>query len=358
MRRTQVLGLLLLALPALAWAFAPRTALACWLAAWWWAMGVVLGCFVNAWMSVLAGGGWGEPVRATARLLARRVPWLLLGPAALAAAVPQLYPWASSDAWLHGIARPAFVHAWLSQPFFIARLAAYALAWWVLARPATLASKGRAAAALLAYTAVTSLAAIDIVMSLVPRWTSTGFGLLMLCTQALAGAGAVAFAMPGLARQPGAPRSRRQAGHDSVPISRDLGNLLLIWCMTWGYLAFMQFLIIWAENLPREIAWYLPRLRTQWQWAGLVLVLAQLVLPFLTLLQRNVKDRPARLRLVALLLLGATALDASWSIVPSVEAGDMNALWMQPLASLGMALLLLGGLGAQPGEPAQEPAHA
>ena len=35
---------------------------------------------------------------------------------------------------------------------------------------------------------------------------------------------------------------------------RDLGNLLLMYVMTWAYLAFVQFLIIWAENLPHEIA--------------------------------------------------------------------------------------------------------
>ena len=62
--------------------------------------------------------------------------------------------------------------------------------------------------------------------------------------------------------------------------------------MTWAYLAFMQFLVIWAENLPREIAWYVPRLQTGWQWVGVALVLLQLAVPFLALLFRDVKDQP------------------------------------------------------------------
>ena len=72
-----------------------------------------------------------------------------------------------------------------------------------------------------------------------------------------------------------------------------------MWLMTWAYLAFMQLLIIWAENLPREIAWYLPRLQTGWRWIGVALVLLQFALPLLALLQRAVKDRPQRLAAVA-----------------------------------------------------------
>ena len=34
-----------------------------------------------------------------------------------------------------------------------------------------------------------------------------------------------------------------------------------MWTMLWAYVAFVEFLIIWAEDLPREIAWFVPRLR-------------------------------------------------------------------------------------------------
>jgi hypothetical protein len=226
----------------------------------------------------------------------------------------------------------------LSPVFFTARLAVYGIVWWWLARPASLASKGRAAASLIAYAIVTSLAGVDLVMSLVPAWYSTGFGLLVMCSQALSGAAAVVF-LASWGSRPEAPVAGR------VPVSRDLGNLLLMWAMSWGYLAFMQFIVIWAEDLPREIAWYVPRVQTGWQWLALALVASQLALPFLALLFRGVKDRPARLAKVAALMLASSALDAAWLVLPSVDAHELHAWWLQALAFAGMALLLLGGIG-------------
>ncbi|MBC5784053.1 hypothetical protein H8N03_13965 [Ramlibacter sp. USB13] len=307
-----------------------RLLLAAWLAAWWWCLGLVLGCFANAWTSRLSGGAWGVPVQASALLLRRALPWLLLAMLPLALGHAWLYPWASGDAWLAHYARPAFVRTWLSSPFWLARLAVYALAWWWITRPASLASKGRAAAALLLHVLLTSLASVDLLMALVPRWFSTAFGLVVLSVQALSGAAVVAL----LARAPG----QRSAG--GVPVSRDLGNLLLMWVMSWAYLAFMQFLIIWAENLPAEVTWYVPRLQTGWSAVGVALALLQLAVPFVLLLFRAVKDRPQRLRRVAALLLAASALDATWIVLPSVDPHTWHGWWLFPAVFLAAALLL------------------
>jgi hypothetical protein len=270
-------------------------------------------------------------VQATALLVGRAMPWLLLALVPIALGHALLYPWADgSGAWLQGYARPAFVRAWLSPPFWLARLAVFALAWWWLTRPASLGAKGRAALSLVLYTLLTSLAAVDLLMSLVPRWFSTAFGLVVLSAQALSGA---AFTVLWSSLE-----GRRVAGN--IPLSRDLGNLMLMWVMTWAYLAFMQFLIIWAENLPPEIAWYLPRLQTGWAGVGLALVALQLVIPFVALLFRSVKDHPRRLRLVAILLLGATALDATWLVLPSVDPHTLHGWWLFPAAFVVAALLL------------------
>jgi hypothetical protein len=332
MRRLQIAGVVLLVAAAAGALAAPRIALASVLAAWWWALGIVLGCFANAWMHALTGGAWGVPVRDTAIALSRRVPWLLLGLVAIGAGVGRLYPWAMQPTaeWTKGMAHPAFVRTWLSPAFFVARLAIYGVGWWWIARPASLLTKGRAAASMIAYALLTSLAAVDLLMSLMPGWYSTAFGLIVMSTQALSGAALVVLIAPG-----------------ALPVSRDLGNLLLMWCMSWGYLAFMQFLIIWAENLPREIAWYVPRLQTGWDWLAIALVLVQLVIPFVALLFRSIKDHPARLRCVALLLLAVTALDSVWVVLPSVDPHDLNAWWIAPLATLGIGLLAFGGVSPE-----------
>lgn len=337
MKRGQIVGVVLLLVASAGMAVAPRAALACGLAAWWWALGIVLGVFVNAWMHVLTGGNWGLPVRATALALSRRVPWLLLGLVVIAATAGQLYPWAMQPAteWTRGLARPTFVRAWLTPAAFTIRLVLYAAAWWWVTRPASLTSKGRAAASIVACAIATTLASVDLLMSLIPGWTSTAFGLVVLGTQALAGAAAVV---------PLALLQRTWPGVEGTPVSRDIGNLLLMWVMSWGYLAFMQFLVIWAEDLPHEISWYVPRLQTGWRWVGIALALVQLTVPFLALLFRDVKDRPQRLALVAMLLLASTALDCVWTVLPSVDPHTLHGWWLAPLATAGMALLLFGGI--------------
>jgi len=130
---------------------------------------------------------------------------------------------------------------------------------------------------------------------------------------------------------------------------RDLGNLLLMWTMVWAYLAFMEFLIIWAENLPAEIAWYVPRLQSDWAAGGLALALGQFALPLLALLQRPIKDKPGRLAAVAALLLATQLLNTAWLVLPSVAPASALACALVPLLAAGMGLLLFG---------AKEPAHA
>ena len=344
---------LLLALPG-AW-IDRRMYFACWLAAWWLCLSVILGALGNAGVHRLTGGGWGVALQSATRLLARRLPWLLLLFLPLLLGLDALYPWFAdpSGSWREPMARPQFNRFWFDPVFFGLRLVAYAAVWWWLARPATVieTTRGRAAAALAAYAVATTLASIDLLMSLLPVFYSTGFGLLALASQMLASSaltvGLTARCGRVPAPSPGAP-----------PVWRDLGNLLLMWLMIWAYLAFMQLLIIWAENLPREIAWYLPRLQTGWVDAGIALVLLQFALPLLALLMRAVKDRPQRLAVVAWLLLLASALDAAWLVLPSVAPASLHGWWLLPLLVVGMGSLLFGAVPAALRDDPPESGHA
>jgi hypothetical protein len=314
---------------------------AAWLAAWWFVLGLVLGALGNACIHRLTGGQWGDALRPATVLLARRLPWVLLLFVPLLFGLDALYPWLRDGAghW-EALAQPAFNRFWLDPGFFAARLVAYALVWWWLARP--LAARAsmtprRAAASLIVHAIVTSLAAIDLLMSLLPIWYSTVFGLLVLTSQLL---GASAFTVGATARWR-VSRVRRPEP-PAPPLWRDLGNLLLMWLLSWAYLGFVQLLIIWAENLPREIAWYVPRLQTGWRAVGIALVVLHFALPLLALLMRALKDRPERLAVVAFALLGANALHAAWLVLPSVDATSANGWWLFPLLLIGFGLLLFG----------------
>lgn len=311
---------------------------AAWLVAAWFSLGLVLGALAHGLIHRVTGGAWGEAIRPAVHALAGRLRWMPLAfvPAALGATV--LYPWLRDAAWDQGLARPGFIHAWLAPGFVAMRVVVYLVAGaWFARASKRQRSSGSAARALVVYAVLVSLAAVDLVMSLTPTWSSSVFGWLQAAGQLLGGAALCTWLAARSGHEP--PVSRGQP-----PVWRDLGNLLLAFVMVQAYLAFMQFLIVWAENLPREISWFVPRLQTGWAGVGIALVLCQFALPLLMLLQRRIKDDPRRLAFVAAWILAAQALDAAWTIVPSVEAHSLHGWWLLPLAFVGSGLALFGRL--------------
>jgi hypothetical protein len=200
-----------------------------------------------------------------------------------------------------------------------------------------------AAVGLLAYGFTVSVAAVDWIMSLQPEWYSSVFGWLAATGQMLAGL-ALAVAL-----------LDREAARKLLP---DFGNLLLMYVMTWAYLAYVQFLIIWAGNLPHEIGWYVRRSAPGWKAVAWALAVFHFAAPLLILLSRRAKRAPAMVGALAIGLLAAHLLDCWWLVMPSAGALSLHWLWMAPplAVAFGMA-----GSAAQPAPPALprgEGAHA
>jgi len=324
-------ALLLVAVLA-GWRLDLRALLASYLAAWWFVAGALLGGLANVWLHQLTGGAWGETIRGPLLRAARWLPLacLLFLPVLLGA--PLLYE------WQHGVpGEPdaAFRHAWLTPAFFTVRSIVYLLLWSGLALIETRArtrSPARAAACLLVYGFSVSLAAVDWIVSLQPAWYSSVFGWLAGTGQMLTG-----LALAVLLIDRGAARAR-------LP---DLGNLLMMYVLTWAYLAYVQFLIIWAADLPHEIAWYLRRSAPGWQAVAWVLVVGHFAGPLLILLSRHAKAAPAIMGMLAGALLAAHLLDCWWLVLPSVQHLTRHALWLAPLVAA--ALLLLAWLALADG---------
>ena len=130
-----------------------------------------------------------------------------------------------------------------------------------------------------------TMASVDWLMSLEPHWYSTIYGIIFVVGQALA---TLAFCTVALALL-----MRRTSLAEFVKPSHfhDLGNLTLAFVMLWAYVAFSQFLIIWAGNLPEETPWYVRRLNGGWGWIAGFLIIFHFLLPFALLLVRENKRR-------------------------------------------------------------------
>jgi len=260
--------------------------------AWLLFLGLALGGMANLMLHNLTGGPWGLAVRPTFIAAARLVPLAALLGIPVLIGMRHLFPIAESG--------------WFSAPFFVARSVVYLLVWSGFALFVR-ASVAGSAIGLIVYVFTMSLAATDWIASLVPQWYSTGFGLVVAIGQML---GAMALAVANVGFR--ARASERQ-------VFNDLGNLLLMYVMTWAYLAFMQFLIVWVGNLPREIAWYVPRLQTGWVALGVILVVFHFFAPLAILLFRSAKRSALFLGSLAAGLLAVHVIDVYWLVAPSVR---------------------------------------
>ena len=255
---------------------------------WLFVLGLSLGSL--AWIAVhnLTGGDWGRAVRPFAQAALRLFPVCALLAVPLLFAPALLLPWmgatAAADAGL-----ASGQHWYLNSTFFFLRAAVYFLIWLGLARMlrddhARSSLQGASAIGFVLYALTTTFAAVDWTMSLTPSWHSTVFGLLVGTNQALAALAAAILYANAVAPKADAPLRAR---------FHDLGNLSLALVLVWAYLAFVQFLIIWIEDLPDEIAWLLLRSRTSWRALTWFVVIAHFLLPFLLLLSRRAKRAPA-----------------------------------------------------------------
>lgn len=303
--------------------------------AWLFFLGLSLGALGILMLYQLTGGDWMNPIRPYLNAALLPMPILAVLFVPILFEIPHVFPWSGSAHLSAGKA------GYLNEPFFIIRAIVILSLWTLLsirfrrAPPGDRTLYGLSAAGLILYAFTMTVAAVDWISSLQPEWSSTALGLVVMTGQGL---GAFAFAvacavfLPRLLQRPLAAQLTAQR-------CGDLGNLLLTFVMTWMYLAFMQFLIIWAEDLPRETVWYLPRVDSSWRLVSLAIVGLQFAIPFLLLLFRPVKRNVQALGCIALLLLAIHIVNISWLVLPSVAPTGITYRWMDLAALSGIGAL-------------------
>jgi hypothetical protein len=238
-----------------------------------------------------------------------------------------LYPWVSDTVHL-----PPFKAAYLTPWFFVLRTIFYFATWIALAMWASraygddTAMKRSAAVGLIVWTLTTSWAGIDWLESLEPKFHSSIYGLLVIAFQLLAG---LSFAIVALLLE---KRTRKMAN------AAYAGTLLSV-LLLWAYLHAMQYIIIWAGNIPEETIWYLARLKGGWAFALWVLFILQFVVPFFALLSERVRSSTNALLCLAAGTLALRYLESVILILPPLHL-RIAALWLD----LPAAILMTGAV--------------
>jgi hypothetical protein len=302
-------------------------------------LGIPLGCLAILMLQYLTGGDWGMVIRRPLEAATRTLPLGLLLFVPLAFGMRHVYEWTSGEAL------PPHKADYLTIHFFLGRAGIYfaiwlALAWlvnhWSRRQDASGDAQNKRKLTMLAgpgiilYGLAVSFAAVDWIMSLDPSWYSSIFGMLIMGGQLVSGMAMMIATLVVLGReQPMADVYQSRHFHD-------LGKLLFAFVMVWAYFSVSQLIIIWSGNLPEEIPWYTIRMATGWRGIGLLVVVLHFVLPFSLLLSRDLKQRPARLVWVAVLLLVARVLDIYWLTAPEFWPGGIHLHWMDALIPVGI----------------------
>jgi hypothetical protein len=317
------------------------------LAAYLFWSGVSIGALALVMIHQLTGGQWGEAIRRPLSAAIRALPLAALLFVPIAVALSTLYVWARPDALAASelLQRKAW---YLNTAFFFGRAGVYFVVWiglgLVLARRRADAQGARAlgrwsAGGLILYAITTSFAGVDWFMTLMPEWYSSIFGMLVGVGDALS---ALAFAIVAAMVLPGADGRRAEP-----KVRRDLGNVLLVLVLLWGYLAYMEYLTTWAGNQPHVIAWYVPRVETDWRWLGVFLMLFHFFVPLLLLLSRRAKASVPVLCGLAAWMLFARWADTLWMVVPSIDTDTVRLRWTDAAAVLGIGGLWLAAVAWQ-----------
>lgn len=310
----------------------PRAALTGWMGACVAFSAVPAAALCLMAMMKLIPGAWGEALRLTCEAGS------LLALPALAAFVPVMlgspliYPWG-------GAAAPSpFQQAWLGPVAYAIRTLLWFGLLWYAARQirARRRTTAMAAAALVAFPLLGSLAAVDWLMALDLKFASSSFGLQILILSVTLGFATLLRFRLSTGRAPFRPGV--------------LGALLLTLLLMWAYIQFLTFFISWSPGLPDGAAWYLRR-TGGWSvaaWAFGVLG----GVPLLLLLLARARTNPLWLAWLCTAVIAGKAIEFGWFALPGTGVVGIAAYCLAIAAfalvtAIGLRLALRSRIAAR-----------
>jgi hypothetical protein len=309
---------------------APRQALIAWLVCWLGWGSIPIGALALLMLVALIPGSWRRLYAQPLVLGTTLVPLVAIAMIPLLVGVELIYPWTANGATA-GYA--AFKAVWLSTGFFVVRTVVYLLALTLIAW-ALLAASPRmrgpiAAAGVIAYALIGSLIGIDFAESTQPEFHSSIYGLLALTNQWLAG---ISFAiLLGLWSSDG-----------KAPLAA--AGVLVTALLMWGYMHAMQYIVIWAGDIPAEARWYIERGRDDWGALAWLLYGLQGLVTFAALLSPTVRASRRAMMALAGLTLVMRVIENAWLVLPGMAGIGWPVAPLMVAASL--AMLGFGWAGA------------
>jgi len=306
--------------------------------------GLALGCLGIFFLHNVVGGNWGVAIRRFIEAGMKTLPLIAIAAIPVLLAVKTLYSWTNPEVRAHDFA-VGHKAVYMNIPFFWGRTILYFAIWFFFGwrilgmanehdrtgDPALFKKiKGASAPALLIFTVSTTYAFVDWIMSLEPDWYSTIYPWMFTVGEFLVTfAFVIALLILLSGREPFASFLKTSHYHD-------LGNLMLAFTMLWAYLSFSQLIIIWSENLPDEIPWYVRRFSGGWGYMAWFISIFHFCVPFFLLLMRFIKRNPNLLRTIAIWMIFIRVIDVFWIVIPAFRQHALEVYWTDFAILIGL----------------------
>jgi hypothetical protein len=243
--------------------------------------------------------------------------------------LPDIYEWAQP-----GIAETdkliAHKQPFLNVPFYMIRIVLYFALWislFVVLRRYAIkedSKTGLVAYAKLRYYSKVfifvaafffSMASIDWVMTIDAHWYSTLFGFRAAVTSIYYAVAVIILIIFWL-------RRLGYFGELNEAHRHDFARYLFRFSIVWGYLWFMQFLIIWYANIPELTAYYYPRFIGEWKVLFYSEPLINFAIPFIVMMSDVVGKNKIVMTAISILLIFGLWISLFLQIMP----GSMGTL--------------------------------
>lgn len=303
----------------------PERAWAAYLTALVFISGISLGGLFFVAINYIVNAGWSTSIRRLSEGFTSFLPVMLIGSLVLLAGVQHLYPWANADV----VADNYLIQSktgYLNIGFMAARLLGFGLLMVYFARKIvgnSLAQDQDGAVERthknlklsVIWTPLFALSfsmfSIDLLMSLLPTWYSTIFGIYVFSGSFQAALALLLLVMIYMKNQ------GFVSGYYTEDHMHDVAKYLKGFSIFWAYIAFSQFMLIWYANIPEETEFFLMRAHGGWMALSFALLVFKFIIPFLALLPRGLKRNEGHVAAVAILVIATQYLDIYWLVYPN-----------------------------------------
>ncbi len=280
----------------------------------------------------IAKAGWSSSIRRFSEGMTAFLPVILIGSLVLILGLDKLYPWTDA-AYLEASALVQAKTAYLNKGFMVVRMLVFALGMLFFGYKivgnslkqdktgdSTLTEKnvGWSIGWVLFFAIFFSLFTVDLLMSLLPTWYSTIFGVYCFAGMFQSSLAFLVLMLLYFKKQ------GMVQGYYSMDHVHDVAKFLKGFTVFWAYIAFSQFMLIWYANIPEETEYYLMRAQGGWMGISFALLFFKFIIPFLALLPRGNKRDEKQLVWICALILIMQYVDVYWMVYPNFNHGHVT----------------------------------